>query len=163
MEHSGFSLYQSFPVEATDDEDKERLAQYIARAPISNRKLSYDQEKDVFRTVCKLGSGFSDEDLASLPEVMAQYVLDHPHPRVDSKLQADFWFVPTKVLEVRGAELTLSPLHTCGWGMIRKDSGIAIRFPRFTGKWRDDRRPEDATTVKELVEMYQSQLKRVKT
>jgi len=124
---------------------------------------SYDQEKDVFRTVCKLGSGFSDEDLASLPEVMAQYVLDHPHPRVDSKLQADFWFVPTKVLEVRGAELTLSPLHTCGWGMIRKDSGIAIRFPRFTGKWRDDRRPEDATTVKELVEMYQSQLKRVKT
>jgi len=124
---------------------------------------SYDQEKDVFRTVCKLGSGFSDEDLASLPEVMAQFVLDHPHPRVDSKLQADFWFVPTKVLEVRGAELTLSPLHTCGWGMIRKDSGIAIRFPRFTGKWRDDRRPEDATTVKELVEMYQSQLKRVKT
>ena len=45
--HSGFSVYQSFQVEATDDEDKERLAQYIARAPISNRKLTYDQEKDV--------------------------------------------------------------------------------------------------------------------
>jgi DNA ligase-1 len=124
---------------------------------------SYDEEKDMFRTVCKLGSGFSDEELASLPEMLDQYALDHPHPRVDSKLQADFWFVPSKVLEVRGAELTLSPLHTCAWGMIRKDSGLAIRFPRFTGKWRDDRKPEDATTVKELVEMYQSQLKRVKT
>ena len=45
--HSGFAVYQSFPVDATDDDDRERLTQYIARAPISNRKLTYDQENDV--------------------------------------------------------------------------------------------------------------------
>lgn len=123
---------------------------------------SYDEEQDMFKTVCKLGTGFSDEALASLPKTLAEYRLDHPHPRLDSKMVADFWFVPVKVLEVRGAELTLSPSHTCGWSMIRKDGGLAVRFPRFTGKWRDDKGPEDATSVKELVEMYQSQLKRVK-
>jgi DNA ligase-1 len=124
---------------------------------------SYDGEKDMFKTVCKLGTGFSDEELASLPEKLSQYRLDHHHPRVDSKMVAEFWFVPSKVLEVKGAELTLSPSHTCGWDAIRKDSGIAVRFPRFTGKWRDDKSAEDATTVNELVEMYQSQLKRIQT
>jgi DNA ligase-1 len=123
---------------------------------------SYDEESDMFKTVCKLGTGFSDEALASLPKTLAEYRLDHPHPRLDSKMVADFWFVPAKVMEVRGAELTLSPMHTCGWDLIRKGSGLAVRFPRFTGKWRDDKGPEDATTVKELTEMYQSQLKRVR-
>lgn len=122
---------------------------------------SYDEDADMFKTVCKLGTGFSDVDLASIPKLMKPFMLGRPHPRVDSKLEADFWFVPTKVLEVRGAELTLSPLHTCGWGIIRRDSGLAVRFPRFTGRWREDKAPEDSTTVKELVEMYQSQLKQI--
>jgi len=123
---------------------------------------AYDENTDSFKTVCKLGTGFSDEELANVPKVLKEYSEDHPHPRLDSTMKPDFWFVPAKVLEVRGAELTLSPSHTCGWGVIRKDSGLAVRFPRFTGKWRDDKSPEDATTVKEIVEMYQSQLKQIK-
>ncbi len=123
---------------------------------------SYDEDSDMFETVCKLGTGFSDENLSILSKTLEQFRLDHIHPRVESKILADFWFVPIKVLEVRGAELTLSPSHTCGWGIIRSDSGLAIRFPSFTGRWRDDKAPEDATTVKELVEMYQSQLKQIR-
>jgi DNA ligase-1 len=122
---------------------------------------AYDANKDLFKTICKLGTGFSDKDLAAMPKILAEFKLDHPHARVDSKIAADFWFVPAKIMEVRGAELTLSPLHTCGWGIIRKDSGLAVRFPRFTGRWRDDKAPEDATTVEELVEMYESQLKKI--
>lgn len=123
---------------------------------------SYDEDIDMFKTVCKLGTGFSDENLSILRKTMEQFRLDHLHPRVESKIVADFWFVPIKVLEVRGAELTLSPSHTCGWGRIRRNSGLAIRFPRFTGRWREDKASEDATTVKELVEMYQSQLKQIR-
>jgi DNA ligase-1 len=44
---------------------------------------------------------------------------------------------------------------------IRKGSALAIRFPRFTGKYRTDKAPEDATTSDEVVEMYRSQLKRI--
>ena len=66
------------------------------------------------------------------------------------------------VLEVRGAEITVSPIHTCAWGALRPGAGLAIRFPRFTGRWRDDKGPEDATTARELVEMYHLQLKQTK-
>ena len=65
-------------------------------------------------------------------------------------------------MEVIGAEVTLSPVHTVAWGKIRRDSGLAIRFPRFTGKWRDEKAPEDATAVSEIIEMYKAQLKKIK-
>jgi DNA ligase-1 len=44
---------------------------------------------------------------------------------------------------------------------IRKGSGLAIRFPRFTGKYRTDKAAEDATTSLEVVEMYRNQLKQI--
>jgi len=122
---------------------------------------AYDEKDDVFRTACKCGSGFKDEDLAKLPEMLEKYKITHRHPRVDSKIVADTWLVPGLVLEVIGAEITLSPIHTCGMNSIRPGAGLAIRFPRFTGKYRTEKSPEDATTTKEIVEMYRSQLKKL--
>jgi len=123
---------------------------------------AYDEKSDSFKTVCKLGTGFDDETLGKLPKVFNEYQLDHIHARVDSKIKADYWFIPAKVLEVRGAELTLSPSHTCGLGTIKKGSGLAVRFPRFTGKWREDKAPEDVTKVSEIVSMYKAQQKQIK-
>ena len=122
---------------------------------------AYDEKDDVFRTACKCGSGFKDEDLAKLPEMLEKYKINHRHPRVDSKIVADTWLVPGLVLEVIGAEITLSPIHTCGMNSIRPGAGLAVRFPRFTGKYRTEKSPEDATTTKEIVEMYRSQLKKL--
>ncbi len=121
---------------------------------------AYNHERDMFETVCKLGTGFTDEELARLPEILKPYKLEHCHPRVDSAIKADVWFVPAIVLEVRGAELTLSPSHRCGWGKVAENAGLAIRFPRLE-KWRTDKSPEDATTVKEIIEMYRNQLKHI--
>jgi DNA ligase-1 len=75
---------------------------------------------------------------------------------VDSRQPADVWFEPGLVVEVRSAELTPSPNSTAGRGLVGGDSGLAMRFPRFTGRWREDKAPEDATTVTELVELYRS-------
>ncbi len=121
---------------------------------------AYDPETDMFKTVCKVGSGFTDEELAKMPEKFKDLIIEHKHPRVDSKMKADVWFVPEVVMEVIGAEITLSPLHTCGWGKLKPNAGLAIRFPRFI-RWRPDKRPEDATTVKEIIEMYRKQLRKV--
>jgi len=111
--------------------------------------------------VTKCGTGFTDEDLAKLPKMLEKHKLSHKHPRVDSMLEADVWFEPAVVIEVLGAEITLSPIHTCALGSVRKGSGLAVRFPRFTGKYRDDKAAEDATTSVEVLEMYRSQLKKI--
>ncbi len=121
----------------------------------------YDKENDVFTTISKVGSGFKDEDLENLPKMLSPYEIEHVHPRVKSEIEADVWFTPSVVMEIIGDELTLSPIHTTAFGKIREGAGIAVRFPRFTGRWRFDKSPEDATTVEEIVEMYKSQLKKV--
>ena len=122
---------------------------------------TYNPETDTFETVTKCGTGFSDEDLAKLPKMMKKHVIEHKHPRVDSVLEADVWFEPAVVIEILGAEITLSPIHTCATDVIRAGSGLAIRFPRFTGNYRLDKAAEGATTSAEMVEMYRNQLKKI--
>jgi DNA ligase-1 len=122
---------------------------------------AYDPDEDEFETVTKCGTGFTDEDLAKLPKMLEKHRLPRKSPRVNSTLEADVWFEPKVVIEVIGAEITLSPIHTAAMDSIRKGSGLAIRFPRFTGNYRLDKAAEDATTTKEIIEMYQSQLKKV--
>jgi DNA ligase-1 len=122
---------------------------------------AYDPDEDEFETVTKCGTGFTDEDLAKIPKMLEKHKLQHKSPRVNSTLEADVWFEPEIVIEVIGAEITLSPIHTAAMNKIRKESGLAIRFPRFTGNYRLDKAAEDATTIEEIVEMYQSQLKKV--
>ncbi len=122
---------------------------------------TYNKEGDVFETVTKCGTGFTDKDLAEMPLMLKKHEVPRKHSRVVSTLEADVWFEPAIVMEILGAEITLSPIHTCAIDSIRKGSGLAIRFPRFTGKYRADKAPEDATTSKEIVEMYRRQLKRI--
>ncbi|MEM0017137.1 MAG: ATP-dependent DNA ligase [Candidatus Korarchaeum sp.] len=119
---------------------------------------AYSPEDDVFKTVCKMGSGFTDEELANLPRLLDEYRIDHKHPSVISNIEADVHFVPVRVAQVLGDEITLSPTHTCGWDRVRRNAGLAIRFPRFMG-WRDDKGPQDATTEDEIIEMYKEQLR----
>lgn len=122
---------------------------------------SYNKNEDTFETVTKCGSGFTDKDLAILPEMLNKHKIPKRHSRVHSTLEANVWFEPAVVVEVLGAEITLSPIHTCAMDSIRLGSGLAIRFPRFTGNFRTDKAPEDATTSTEVIEMYRSQLKQI--
>ena len=115
---------------------------------------AYDAEADLFRTVGKCGTGFSDAEIAALPERLAPYRSDHKPARVDARQAPDVWFEPGLVMEVLSAELTVSPNHTAGWDVLKKDSGLAMRFPRFTGRWREDKTAQDATTTTELVDLF---------
>jgi DNA ligase 1 len=66
------------------------------------------------------------------------------------------WFEPGLVLEILSAELTLSPNYTAAWGQVKEHTGLAMRFPRFTGRWRGDKAPQDATTTQELISLYRT-------
>ncbi|HLE96508.1 MAG TPA: ATP-dependent DNA ligase [Candidatus Thermoplasmatota archaeon] len=118
---------------------------------------AYDPAEDVFGSVCKLGTGFDDATLAKLPEMLAPYLHEGPHPRVRPGLDADVWFSPGLVLEVLAFEITLSPTHASGRGALREGYGFALRFPRFTGRFREDKAPEDATSVDELTTLFKAQ------
>jgi len=115
---------------------------------------AYDSDADVFRAVTKCGTGFSDAELAALPARLAPLARPDKPARVDARQQPDVWFEPAVVLEILSAELTLSPNYTAAWDQIEKDAGLAMRFPRFTGRWRDDKAAEDATTTQELIELF---------
>jgi DNA ligase-1 len=117
---------------------------------------AYNPEEELYQTVGKCGTGFSDAELAALPERLAPSARPKRPARIDSRVPADVWFEPSMVLEVLSAELTLSPNHTAGWGQLKDDAGLSMRFPRFTGRWRDDKEPQDATTTQQLVELYRT-------
>jgi DNA ligase-1 len=121
---------------------------------------AYDPEDDMYKTVCKVGSGFTDENLEEMPSRLDEYRMEHKPVNVDSLLEPDVWFDPVLVMEVLGDEITLSPLHKAAFNEFREGSGLAIRFPRFT-RWRDDKSADEATQVSEIVDMYNAQLKTV--
>ena len=157
---------RSYKAEVQDTFDLAPVGAFAGRGKRAGRygallMAVYNVEEDVFETICKLGSGFTDEDLIDLPKIAEGTLSSHRNPRVSSLMEADVWFTPSLVLEVAADEITLSPLHTCARGAIRPESGLALRFPRFTGKWRKDKGPEDATSTEEALEMYKKQLKKI--
>lgn len=115
---------------------------------------AYNQDEDMFQTVCKLGTGFSDKQLECLPEKLKDARTGKGSARVvvTKEIKPDYWFAPKYVLEVRGSEITKSPVHTCNWNEEEK-RGLALRFPRFE-RWRPEKAPEQATTAKEIVNMF---------
>ncbi len=118
---------------------------------------SYDPETGRYGTVCKLGTGFDDAFLDNMPSLLDAYKSASKPSSVDAKMIPDVWFDPAVVLEVVGAEISVSPIHTAAMDVVKEGTGIGIRFPRFTGRVRDDKGPEQSTSVGEILEMYDMQ------
>lgn len=118
---------------------------------------TFDQETGQYCTVCKLGTGFDDAFLDGMPAMLDEYKSETQPKSVNAKMIPDVWFEPTVVLEVVGAEISQSPIHTAAYGWFKEDTGIGIRFPRFTGRVRDDKDPDMTTSVQEIYEMYEMQ------
>ncbi|HXF68728.1 MAG TPA: ATP-dependent DNA ligase [Thermoflexus sp.] len=115
----------------------------------------YDPDSDTFKTVAKIGSGLTEEEWVRIRELLDQIRVEHRPARVDSLLEPDVWVEPKVVLTVLADEITRSPVHTCG--KTDEEPGYALRFPRVVGWIREDKGPEDATTVKEILSMFQMQ------
>jgi DNA ligase-1 len=117
----------------------------------------YDQTHDRFRTVAKIGSGLSDAAWKQLRSRLDEDATPRKPARVDSLLTPDVWIEPRYVVEVLADEITRSPFHTCG--KSGRAPGYALRFPRLVGGVRADKAATDATTQREIIEMYKQQRK----
>ena len=120
---------------------------------------TYDEDEDTFPSICKVGTGFSDELLDQLYQILNPKVSIKKNPRIISEMEADVWFEPELVIEVVASEITLSPIHKVAMNAIRKDAGLALRFPKFTGKIRVEKAVEDASTNEEIITLYKGQKK----
>ncbi|MFB5647827.1 MAG: ATP-dependent DNA ligase, partial [Candidatus Nitrosomaritimum yanchengensis] len=120
---------------------------------------TYDDEQDAFTSICKVGTGFTDEDLDQLYQILSNKVTVKKNPRIDSEMEADVWFEPELVIEVVASEITISPIHKAARDIVKKNTGLALRFPKFTGKIRVEKAAEDASTNEEVLTLYKGQKK----
>jgi DNA ligase-1 len=118
----------------------------------------YDADTDRFGTITKLGTGLSDAEWRQIHERADKLQVDHRPARVDSILTPDVWLEPEVVVEVMADEITPSPRHTAG--KAGDEPGYALRFPRVVSFRGADKRPEDATTVKEIAQLFRQQRER---
>uniref|UniRef100_A0AAR2J8B6 DNA ligase n=1 Tax=Pygocentrus nattereri TaxID=42514 RepID=A0AAR2J8B6_PYGNA len=118
----------------------------------------YDEENEEFQSVCKIGTGFKDEDLEQHYKFLKEHVLPKPRPyyRVDQSAEPDVWLDAVQVWEVKCADLSLSPIYKAAMGLVDPEKGISLRFPRFL-RIRDDKKSEDATTGAQIADLYKKQ------
>ena len=120
---------------------------------------TYNITNDTFPTICKVGTGFTDDSLDQLYQILSNKVILKKNPKVDSEMEADVWFEPELIIEVVASEITLSPIHKTALDIIRKGSGLALRFPKFTGKIRIEKSVHDSSTDEEVLSLYKGQYK----
>ncbi len=113
---------------------------------------AYDPKENKYYSFTKVGTGLTDATLAKLPKMFEKYKLSEKHKLVETGMKVDVWFEPKIVMEVSGAEITVSPVHVVAKDKIKK-GGLALRFPKFL-RWRPDKSAENATTVEEIYELY---------
>lgn len=118
---------------------------------------AYDDKTDTYPSICKVGTGFTDESLDQFYQILSDKITVKKDPRIQSGLEADVWFDPEVVIEIVASEITLSPIHKVAMDKIRKGSGLALRFPKFTGKIRFEKTSENATNIDEITTLYNSQ------
>jgi len=108
----------------------------------------YDDKKEKFLTIAKIGTGLTDVEWRSLKQKSEKITKDEKpeNYEVNKMMECDVWLSPEIVVEIRADEITRSPVHS---------SGFALRFPRLE-RFRKDKKEKDATAFHEIKSMFEA-------
>lgn len=111
----------------------------------------YDPDTEMYQPITKLGTGLSDEVLKKFYDQLKEKVVDKPPSdyAIGEGIKPDVWFEASCVWEILGADLSISPKYTAAIGLVAKDKGISLRFPRFI-RIRDDKDTTQATNSSQV-------------
>lgn len=120
----------------------------------------YSEQTDMYYTLGKVGSGFTDEQLTQIAKDLNSVKIDIKPENyvVNNSLTPDYWVKPEIVAEIDADEITRSPNHTAGIGIktnVAKDNpekGLSFRFPRLK-VWKRDKKTSN--TIEEIIRMYE--------
>lgn len=136
---------------------------------------TFDKDTEDYQSICAIGTGLSDKDLDRFSQQAQEGDGSEDHPDIPSYFQVlekppryykypsndapDVWFEPTRVWEIKCADLSISPSHHAAMGHpdLPDGKGIALRFPRLKCERTDKNVPEDITQAEQVVELFQSQ------
>ncbi|MEM4331890.1 MAG: ATP-dependent DNA ligase [Candidatus Micrarchaeia archaeon] len=154
-------LKRSYRSELSDTIDLVVIGYFAGRGSRARFKFGgvlgavYDPHTDMFYSLAKVGSGFSEEQMSEFESLLSKIKVKTKPARVSSDMAPTYWVEPKYVITVKADEITRSPVHTAG--KTASGQGYALRFPRIVDGIRRDKRPEDATTVDEIIDMYNMQ------
>jgi DNA ligase 1 len=119
----------------------------------------YDEENEMYQAICKIGTGFSEADLAQQEVEFKDMIIPNAkaYYQVTDGIKPDVWLDAVKVWEVKAADFSISPIYTAAIGVIDKSKGVSLRFPRFI-RVREDKTPEQATPSSLIADLYKSQI-----
>ncbi|AEK73474.1 ATP-dependent DNA ligase [Thermococcus sp. 4557] len=100
---------------------------------------AFDPHSGEFVPVGKVGSGFTDEDLAEFTRMLKPLIVREEGKYVEIE--------PKVVIQVTYQEIQKSPKY---------ESGFALRFPRYVAL-REDKSPEEADTIERIAQLYEFQ------
>lgn len=163
---SWVKLKRSYRGELSDTVDLVIVGYYLGRGSRAEFGFGgllgavYNEDRDLFETVSRIGTGFTEKQMSELKSTLGKIKSAAKPARVDSVVKPDFWVQPKYVVTINADEITRSPMHTCG--KDREGVGYALRFPRLydnDSTFREDKGPDEATTTKEIIEMFKMQKK----
>jgi DNA ligase-1 len=164
---SWIKMKRSYKGELSDTVDLVVVGYYIGKGTRTEFGFGgmlaavYNEKSDMFETITRIGTGFSEENMRAFKKLFEEIRVSKRPARVSSIIEPDYWVEPKYVVTVRADEITKSPMHTAGRHREGEEElGYALRFPRIVSDGvREDKSPEEATTTKEIVEMFKQQRK----